>query len=417
MTFDKPSEESLFLRFVAAEFRRRGTKLRRRLSNKMTVHRLLEEKTIGGVQVGLPRQYDVLTSVDQLTAEVLGDRVALKFAHGWSAKGVMLLERAGEDRYFDNLSLRELSLATIRERQQAIAASFSRKQPSWIVEDLLSGPQPGPVPFDYKFYMFQGQIGLVLQIDRNSSPPRIAFLGEDLKPLTEDRDYRLTTENSQPGVPLVPRSAVMLSRWAIELSQMTDAPFVRVDLYDTDQGPVFGEFTFSPGAEYKRAVMFSHDMLERFDHLFRDAKKRLKGEATQSPDSWSTLLQQSDPQVLTGHPVLGLTEYRRFASYLYNQGALGGYRLAEAQRELAEHGAEETINGYLARAHSAVGDWVKSRHKLSAAVRREAVRQVVEDGRPAEEVAEEIHFPLYRLIKLVEDASKDPSDDVAHHGS
>lgn len=417
MNFDKPDHESLFLSFVAAEFRRRGTKLRRRLSNKTKVHRLLEKKTIGGVHIGLPQQHAVLTSVDQMTSEVLGDRVALKFAQGWSARGVMLLERTGDDRYFDNLSLREFSLEEIRERQQAIAASFGNKQPSWIVEELLSGPQPGPVPFDYKFYMFQGQIGLVLQIDRNASPPRIAFLGEDLKPLTEDRDYRLTTENSQPGVPLVPRSAVMLSRWAIELSRMTDAPFVRVDLYDTDHGPVFGEFTFSPGAEYKRAVMFSHEVIERFDHLFRDAQKRLEGDTTESPDSWSTLLQQADPQVLTGHPTLGLAEYQRFATYLYNQGALGAYRLAEAHNELTEHGAEATINGYLARAHFAIGDWVKSRHKLSAAVRREAVRQVVEDGRPAEEVAEEISFPLYRLIKLVETAAEDPSDDVAHHSS
>lgn len=247
MTLEKSARESPFLRFANAEYQRRGTQQRRDLSNKTYVHSLLENKTLGDARLGLPTQHAILHSTEEITTEVLGDRVALKFAHGWSAKGVMLLERVGEDRYFDNMALREWTLEEIREKQQAVAAKFRRKDPAWIVEEFLHGAQPGTVPFDYKFYVFQGQIAMVAQIDRNTSPPRMVKLDGDLKPFTVGRDYFLRLRDIQPGAPVVPRSAVMLSRWAIELSEMTDAPFVRVDLYDTVDGPYFGEFTFSSG--------------------------------------------------------------------------------------------------------------------------------------------------------------------------
>lgn len=363
MTFDKPTNESPFLRFMAAEFRRRGTPLRRELTDKTQVHRLLGDKRLGGTRIGLATQRAVLTQPDQITAEALGDRVALKFAHGWSAKGVMLLERIGEERYFDHLALREWTLEGIRERQQAVAARFPKKKSAWIVEDFLRGVQPGAVPFDYKFYTFQGQIGMVAQIDRNSSPPRVVMLDGDLKPMIEGRDYKLKPKDLQPGVPVVPRSAVMLSRWAIELSQMTGSPFVRVDLYDTDDGPAFGEFTFSSGAEHKRTITYSEETLEQFDRLFAHAQKTLSGEAVERPQSWSTLLQETDPDILASQPQISVPEYERYAYYLYNQGSLGGFRLAEAQQRLAQTGAHREINHYLVDAHTAARRRVLAQNK------------------------------------------------------
>ncbi|WP_225973156.1 ATP-grasp fold amidoligase family protein [Nesterenkonia natronophila] len=315
----------------------------------------MEDKTLGGTKIGLPKQHAVLTSTEQITPEVLGERVALKFAQGWSAKGVMLLERTGEDTYFDHMALREWSLEGIREHQDAVATRFRRKNPAWIVEELLRGAQPGMVPFDYKFYMFQGQIGMVAQIDRNSSPPRMVKLDRNLKPLIAGRDYRFKPQDLQAGVPIVPRSAVMLSRWAIELSHMTDAPFVRVDLYDTANGPYFGEFTFSSGAEFRGTVTYSDRLLNHFDKLFRDAEKRLEGEALEQPRGWSTLLQSLDPEELAPHPQIPLTEYERYAYFLYNQGSLGGARLAQAQERLLKDDGHPKVTRYLSDAHRAAG--------------------------------------------------------------
>lgn len=376
MTSDKSDTDSPFLNFVAAEFHKRGSEQRRELSNKTNVHRLLKDKTVGGSRIGLPTQHAVLTSTDQITPEVLGDRVALKFAHGWSAKGVMLLERISEEQYFDHMALREWTLDAIREKQDAVAAGFPRKKPAWIIEELLRGVQPGAVPFDYKFYMFQGQIGMVAQIDRNSSPPRMVKLDGNLRPLTAGRDYTFKPKDLQSGVPVVPRSAVMLSRWAIELSQMTDAPFVRVDLYDTENGPAFGEFTFSSGAEFKRTITYSKEMLDRFDQLFADAQKRLDGQSVDSPLNWSTLLQSTDSSILASHPLIDVSQYKRFAYFLYNQGSLGGFRLAEAQSKLSESGGDGAVNQYLCEAHKSAGKQAKAKGKNTSPALRKVARKV-----------------------------------------
>lgn len=361
MRHGRRSQDSPFLKFTTAEFHRRGTKLRRDLSNKTLVHQLLEGKTLGGAELGLPAQHAVLNSTDQITSELLGERAALKFAHGWSAKGVMLLERVAENRYFDHMALREWTLEGIRQEQQKITEKFPRKKSAWIVEDFLRGAQPGGVPYDYKFYMFQGQIGVIAQIDRNSSPVRAAMLDGAMKPLVPGRDYYADANDIQPAAPLVPRSAVMLSRWAIELSKMTDAPFARIDLYDTEDGPYFGEFTFSTGAEIKGRVIYSHRMLAHLDELFADAQKELRGEPVEARQSWSRLLQSAEPERLAEHPMVDLELYKRYSYYLHNQGSLGGHRLARAEEALSDHGGYSDIAHHLRDAHRAAARHVDHR--------------------------------------------------------
>ena len=375
MTPEKSGSTSPFLKFVASEFWKPGTQQRRELSSKTRVQELLANKELGGSRIGLPAQHAVLTSVDQITPELLGDRVALKFSHGWSAKGVMLLERIDHQRYFDHMALREWTLEGIREEQQAIAQRFRRKDPSWIVEELLEGAQPGAVPFDYKFYMFQGQIGMVAQIDRNSSPPRMVKLDGDLKPMAAGRDYMFKPKELQAGVPVVPRSAVMLSRWAIELGQMADSPFVRVDLYDTVNGPYFGEFTFASGAEVKRTVTYSDEVMARFDQLFADAQKTLDGEPADQPENWSSLLQSTSAETLAAHPQIDLAQYQRFAYFLYNQGSLGGTRLAQAQQNLADTD-DDAVTHYLCEAHSAAAQKTKAQPKTVPSLMWKAARKV-----------------------------------------
>ncbi|WP_168198670.1 ATP-grasp fold amidoligase family protein [Nesterenkonia sp. NBAIMH1] len=409
MQFDKTPENSPYLRFLAREFGRRGTDLRRELSNKTQVHGRLEKLKLNGAGLGLPQQHHFLKNAEDITPEVLGDKAALKFAHGWSARGVMLLERTGPESYFDHLSLREMTVEEIREAQKNAAASFRRKKTTWIVEELLAGPQPGTLPFDYKFYMFQGQIGMVSQIDRNSGPIRNAFFDGNFRPLTNERDFRLSPSKVQPAAPLVPRSAAMLSRWAIELSKLTDAPFVRVDLYDTFAGPHFGEFTFSSGAEFKGTIRFSNALIETFDDLFLDAERRLSGEHVARPDNWSTLIESADEAALTQQPMVGAQEYERLAHYLYNFGELGGFRLAEAQTQLAEEGADPAINERLARAHSAAAHWVRANRGPAKAPEPAtfggALRQARKDHPPLDRLVRTARRPVRLLRRAAAKAS------------
>ncbi|WP_344685985.1 MULTISPECIES: ATP-grasp fold amidoligase family protein [Actinomycetes] len=379
MPFDKTSKDSPYLRFLNREFGKRGTQLRRRLSNKTEVHRQLKDLRVEGDPIGLPQQHRILESASEITAESLGERAALKFAHGWSARGVMLLERTGSVRYFDHLSLREMDLDEIRARQRKVTASFRQRKSRWIIEELLQGPQPGPLPFDYKFYMFQGQIGLISQIDRNSSPIRNAFFDGNFRPLEDGRDFKLCPSKVQPAPPLVPRTAVMLSRWAIELSRLTDAPFVRVDLYDTYAGPYFGEFTFSSGAEVKGTITFGNHLIEEFDRLLLRAERSLRGERVMHPDNWSTLIESTSDAILAVHPVLDTQQYEHLAYYLYNHGPRGGLRLAEAHDRLSDGNVDDAISTYLVRAHEATAHWVRKNRRPLPATFGSVLRQARQD--------------------------------------
>ncbi|CUS49602.1 TupA-like ATPgrasp, partial [Idiomarinaceae bacterium HL-53] len=178
--------------------------------------------------------------------------------------------------YFEYLSLTTFFLAEIKQKQAAIRERFSSKEPAWIIESFKQGTLPSAaVPFDYKFYVFQGQVGLIFQIDRNANPPRVAMFDGSFKPLTLGEDYKLREGSVQPATPIIPARAMEFVWWAQLLSRETDSPFVSVDLFDTTEGPVFGEYTFSPGAVQKHMFTLSDKFIEELDGYFLDAEKRI----------------------------------------------------------------------------------------------------------------------------------------------
>ena len=263
--FDRADTESLWLSFVAQEFRKRGTELRWRMSRK---HYAYQHVAALGLRVA--QKYAVLKDVADLRAEDLGERVVLKYGLGWSARGVMLLTRLDDGSYLEHMSLKTMTLAEVVAEQQQIAKRYAHAEPFWLLEEFL---QPllgvGAVPFDYKFYVFGDRIGFIAQNDYNASPSKIALFDGNFMPLVNGINYSVTRPDLvEMGVPILPLHAAELAWWALCLAREVDAPFVRVDLYDTPEGPVFGEFTFSPGNIYKRRFVFSQELLDYFDHLF-----------------------------------------------------------------------------------------------------------------------------------------------------
>src|SRR5690554_5437180 len=160
--FNTVRARSPFLTFVAQEFQGRGSELRVELSDKLAAGKVAESI---GAQVA--QRHHVLTDISELKPEMLKQRCVLKFARGWSAQGVMLLEQDSDSRYFDYLSLNAYSFEQLVEKQRAVQERFSNKEPAWIIEEFKQGTLPSAsIPFDYKFYVFRGQVGLIFQIDR-----------------------------------------------------------------------------------------------------------------------------------------------------------------------------------------------------------------------------------------------------------
>lgn len=147
--------------------------------------------------------------------------------------------------------------------------------------------------------------------------------------------------------------------WAQTLSRQADAPFVSVDMYDSPGGPVFGEFTYSPGGTYKRMFVFSHAMLDRFDALFAGEEKA-DGLASTPLDVRRTL------------PAPAAELYRVLAGYTYNNGPRGAARLSDFYHSAAED-FEEGSEQKLWTQHLGA-TWERLHHALQGRLRAEAAR-------------------------------------------
>ena len=381
MGFDRLDSESPFLWFVAQEFHNRGTKLRRRLSSKNYAYQLVQKL---GLRVA--DKWHELKDIEALKTVHLGERAVLKYGRGWSARGVMLLERLDEDLFLDYMSLKCWSLAEIIIEQRKVAAWYNHKDPFWLIEEFLAATiNVGAVPFDYKFYVFGKRIGLIIQIDRNTTPPKIVLFDGNFKPLWQEEDY-IISQSVQRGTHLIPRHAALLLWWALRLAQETDAPFVSIDLYDTLLGPVFGEFTFSPGATHKRMISFSHRLIDYFDILFADAvdvvgqslgKKAIVGvNYDLLNEKAKVIVRESDSSDLYGLSRHSLQEivslaviqqsiYSVYGGNAYNGGFRGAFRFSEYYSEIASNTTldlERHIAGHFSSVWQMIAQRMKAVH-------------------------------------------------------
>ena len=133
---------------------------------------------------------------------------------------------------------------------------------------ILAEPMIGENLTDLKFFVFGGRVEFI-QVDtgRYSDPKRSFY----------DRSWRRQAFSIrypyQEGDPTASPP--------IHLEQMIEAAetlgglfdFARVDLYDLETGPKFGEVTFTPGSGFVR--FFPQDIDNRFGALWTDAQKRL----------------------------------------------------------------------------------------------------------------------------------------------
>ncbi len=214
--------------------------------------------------------------VDLIDLTGLPDQFVLKSAGGATSRAVWPLARRTDDRFSVITTDELVTTAQLQERLRDQVAQNGRRRlydhvrPPYFVETLLHGMDGSPIPDDVKFYMFFGQVGHVLlrRADKHgrTSTARYRYLsadGEDLGALTTDRVV-------DPAIP-VPDSLPQMLEAARRLSLATRLPFVRVDLYETPEGPVFGEFTPAPGGS--QVYTAEHDRF--LGQLWEDAQTRL----------------------------------------------------------------------------------------------------------------------------------------------
>jgi TupA-like ATPgrasp len=191
--------------------------------------------------VATPDTLRELPNIDALPAlDTLPNRFVLKPVQGSNNRGVFLFE--GGKNWLDGKRYNRQDLI------DAVTADTALKPGGpFLIEEFLQNwnLKPG-APNDFKFYNFGSRTAFVHLIERNDGRNaklnRHWFLRDDWTPL--GRTIQPTQIHASEPLTLPPFAAGMLA-----LSQRLSAHigmFVRIDLYATTRGPVFGEFTLNP---------------------------------------------------------------------------------------------------------------------------------------------------------------------------
>lgn len=138
---------------------------------------------------------------------------------------------------------------------------YSKIRKKIIIENFIETKE-GALPTDYKFYCFNGIPKLILVIsDRNKSCK--SDYKRDFLDLQWNRlDIGPSKYNKGP-LPKKPKNLQKMIDYSKILSK--DFIFVRVDFYDTENGPIFGELTFTPAGGM--ATYFNDKELEMLGEM------------------------------------------------------------------------------------------------------------------------------------------------------
>lgn len=113
----------------------------------------------------------------------------------------------------------------------------------WLVEEAVHPDRP---PIDWKAYCIGGRVWLWRQMVRRIVDGHLVKYGRDW-----NRNFQPVTATTRPRVILdptlpPPHRPGKLTAAAERVARLVPGPFIRVDLYEDDRGPLFGEITPNP---------------------------------------------------------------------------------------------------------------------------------------------------------------------------
>jgi hypothetical protein len=210
----------------------------------------------------VPKTLAAYDNAEELFFDGLPDRFVVKPTEWWSMRGVMLLTRDG-DKFYDRMRKRTLTADEIRREQRGhqLEWKLNNNICQTIVEELIVD-EGGPdlIPFDYKCYAFDGEIRFIDQNDRNGPKHRIAFYYDDFCPMRYEQFIEPELKGMELSPHRLPRCWREILDAATKISLALRTPFIRVDMYASDQGAVVGELTPTP-----RGPMHSWTFRKWFD--------------------------------------------------------------------------------------------------------------------------------------------------------
>ena len=184
------------------------------------------------------------SNLDEIpTLENLPDKVVIKPSKGFSAHNVLCLD--------NGINILDGS----KWEDSQIKESFNsddflqRVKPVWMVEEFLRPEvwrEDEKIPRDWKFYCFGDEIVLIHAVLRNSTTDKEKNVHHYFTPDLRQIRSRICQSRPVPKEPLFfPDCWNEMVRQIKRLGKELDC-FMRIDMYATIDGPVFGEFTPTP---------------------------------------------------------------------------------------------------------------------------------------------------------------------------
>lgn len=192
--------------------------------------------------IATPTVYRSWASLEAIDLTDLPDTFVLKSDGGAGGHGVLPLRRTGEDAYELLDGTRTFTAQEVRDR----FASVGTLSPPFFAEETLVQPGGGPIPDDVKIYASYGTVMHTLlrrmPEHANLGTARYRYLDAD----AQDLGKVAPRQKIDPQIPH-PEGLAQMMEHSAHLSRAVGIPFVRVDFYATDRGPVLGEITRVPG--------------------------------------------------------------------------------------------------------------------------------------------------------------------------
>ena len=237
-----------------------------KLDDKLAGRRFAEEL---GLRV--PELYAV-GSVEECVAEVVrrGSGV-IKPLQRHSAQGVVVLTPQGNVVY-DHIRKKPVTLPDL---EGYIRSCQVGEDDTLMAEEVIFRPGHSDRPsIEWKMYCFGGEVGFMVEADRGSNKRDRRVLQLRYRDFS---NFRAPWVRGYRKVFSMPNAVHpdRLIEYAEAYATATGTDFVRVDLYEDSQGPVFGELTPHPSAGYSNVNYLGRELDRYFGELWERAEVRL----------------------------------------------------------------------------------------------------------------------------------------------
>ena len=210
-----------------------------RLADKVRVRDYVEECGYGEY---LPKMYGTWEKADDINFDELPNAFVIK-TNNASATNILVRDKSK----IDVVAVRKQLDDWLKDDYgyRTCQPHYSRIKPLILAEEFL-GLGAGKMLIDYKLYCVNGKpMYVIVYTDRKDN-------SHDMRRSIYDMDWNMHQEflgRFAVGGPEVekPKSFDKMKEMARKLS--SPFPFVRVDFYDIDGKPIFGEMTFTPGMQ------------------------------------------------------------------------------------------------------------------------------------------------------------------------